>query len=50
MRTATEAMRASLELGSVQRELYPLARRLGIKGYAALPKSALVETRKEPRW
>lgn len=43
MRTATEAMRASLELGSVQRELYPLARRLGIKGYAALPKSALVD-------
>jgi len=42
-RTMEDARRAALSLASVQRELYPLARACGIKGYAAMSKSALVD-------
>ncbi len=38
-----DARRAALSLASVQRELYPLARACGIKGYAAMSKGALVD-------
>lgn len=41
--TDQRARRAALMLANVQRELYPLARRCGVKAYAAMAKGALVD-------